>query len=233
MTEFDPVVKLRPSIEQHEEFAGVKYHVEGPLVPVLTLELQGHAVYFEHHVLLWKEPSVLVGIRPMKGAFKRIMAGMPVFLTEVKGNGRVAFSRDGVGEVFAIKLAAGESIDVREHQFLAATEHVSFTFQRVRGAANIFLGGSGFFIDTFRAEQPGILWLHGYGNVFEVTLPHGKSIDVEPGGWVYKEPTVRMETQSMGLKTGMFGGGSLFWNRFTGPGRIGLQSMYVHMPTSE
>jgi len=23
------------------------------------------------------------------------------------------------------------------------------------------------------------------------------------------------------------------WNRFTGPGRIGLQSMYLHMPTEE
>ena len=23
------------------------------------------------------------------------------------------------------------------------------------------------------------------------------------------------------------------WNRFTGPGRVGLQSMYLHMPTTE
>jgi uncharacterized protein (AIM24 family) len=31
----------------------------------------------------------------------------------------------------------------------------------------------------------------------------------------------------MGLKTGMFGGGGkLTWNRFTGPGRVGIQTMF-------
>jgi len=25
----------------------------------------------------------------------------------------------------------------------------------------------------------------------------------------------------------------MIWNRFTGPGRVGIQSMYLHMPTSE
>jgi uncharacterized protein (AIM24 family) len=45
---------------------------------------------------------------------------------------------------------------------------------------------------------------------------------------------VKMETMSVGLRTGIFGGsGNLFWNRFTGPGRLGIQSMYVHMPTAE
>jgi uncharacterized protein (AIM24 family) len=32
----------------------------------------------------------------------------------------------------------------------------------------------------------------------------------------------------------MFGGsGQLIWNRFTGPGKVGIQSMYLHMPTAE
>ena len=70
-------------------------------------------------------------------------------------------------------------MDCREHQFLAASAGVEFSFQRVRGAANLFLGGTGFFIDTFRATQgPGILWLHGYGNMFEVKLGAGESLDV-------------------------------------------------------
>jgi uncharacterized protein (AIM24 family) len=38
-----------------------------------------------------------------------------------------------------------------------------------------------------------------------------------------------------GLQTGIFGGGggSLVFNRFTGPGRVGIQSMYFHLPTAE
>jgi uncharacterized protein (AIM24 family) len=226
--------RLRPAVTTTEDFAGLRYRIEGPLVPVLAVELGDQPIYFEHHVLLWKDPSVEVIIKPLKGAFKRMIAGMPVFMTETHGRGRIAVSRDGAGELFGIHLAAGESVDCREHQFLAATSSIDFTFQRVKGAANTLLGGTGFFIDTFRAHAPGILWLHGYGNVFELQLAAGEVIDVEPGGWIYKDTTVRMETQSAGLRIGLFGGGGgLFWNRFTGPGRLGIQSMYVHMPTAE
>jgi len=43
-----------------------------------------------------------------------------------------------------------------------------------------------------------------------------------------------METQFQKLSTGLFAGaGQLVWNRFTGPGRIGLQSMYIHFGASE
>ena len=34
------------------------------------------------------------------------------------------------------------------------------------------------------------------------------------------------------LSTGFFASaGQIFWNRFTGPGRIALQPMCVHLPT--
>jgi len=171
----------------------------------------------------------------MQGAFKRILAGMPIFMTETQGHGRIAFSRDGVGHVFAIHLKAGEELDVREHQFLAATASVDYTFSRVKGIGNILFGGTGFFIDTFSSRShEGILWLHGYGNVFEVTLKPGEQIDIEPGGWIYKDRTVQMEAKFQKLTAGLFAGtGRMVWNRFTGPGRIGLQSMYLHMPTEE
>ena len=212
--------------------AGVTYHIEGELVPVLHLELTHTSVFFEHHILLWKSPGVDVGIKPLKGAFKRVMAGMPVFLTRTTGVGHIAFSRDGPGHIFAVTLKEGQAVDVREHQFLAATDNVEYTFQRVKGAANMLFGGTGFFIDKFKAAEDGILWLHGYGNVFEVTLKVGEMIDVEPGGWVYKDPAVQMETQTQRLTTGLLGSsGMLFWNRFHGPGRLAIQSMYVHMPT--
>jgi uncharacterized protein (AIM24 family) len=41
-----------------------------------------------------------------------------------------------------------------------------------------------------------------------------------------------MQQQAYGLKTGIFGGaGNLIFNRFTGPGRVGIQSAYVYLPT--
>jgi uncharacterized protein (AIM24 family) len=211
-------------------YAGVNYHLDGELVPVLTVDVPpGNSVFFEHHILLWKNPALNITTRPMKGALKRMIAGMQIFITEANGPGQIAFSRDGVGHIAAIHLAAGGEIDVREHQFLAATGNVDYSFERVKGVANMLFGGTGFFIDKFRlARGEGILWLHGYGNIFEKELAAGESIDVEPGGWLYKDPHVRMETVMQRLSTGLLAGTNIVMNRFTGPGRIALQSMYVH-----
>jgi uncharacterized protein (AIM24 family) len=219
----------------NETFGGVTYHIEGELVPVLHLELSSMPIYFEHHILLWKDPRVEIEIKTMRGALKRMLAGMPIFMTSARGPGRIAFSRDGAGQVFALHLRPGESVDVREHQFLAATDSVEFTFNRVRGMANMLLGGTGLFIDTFTASNAeGILWLHGYGNVFEVELKPGEQIDIEPGGWIYKSPSVSMDTNLQRLSTGLFASaGQIAWNRFTGPGKIALQSMYVHLASGE
>lgn len=221
---------LKPTSAQSESFAGVTYHLDGELVPVLTVDLTSTPVFFEHHILLWKDTQTQIGIKSLAGAFKRMMAGMPIFMTEAKGPGRIAFSRDGAGHVFAMHLSRGQSLDVREHQFLAATGQLDYTFNRVKGFANMMFSGSGFFIDTFSATQgDGIVWLHGFGNVFELQLGPGQQIDIEPGGWIYKDPSVTMETQIQKLSTGFFASaGQLVWNRFTGPGRVGLQSMYIH-----
>jgi uncharacterized protein (AIM24 family) len=163
------------------------------------------------------------------------MAGMPILMTEASGPGQIAFSRDDAGHVFAIHLNRGEGIEMREHQFLAATGSVEYTFTRVKGISNMLMGGTGFFIDHFIAQQSeGIVWVHGYGNVFDVTLGAGEQIDVEPGGWVYKDRLVQMETQFQRFSTGLFASaGQIVCNRFTGPGRVGIQSMYIHMPTAE
>ncbi|MFL6228864.1 MAG: AIM24 family protein [Pyrinomonadaceae bacterium] len=225
--------QLLPTSARDEQFAGVTYHLDGELVPVLTVELAPEdSIYFEHHILLWKHPSITIDLKPMKGALKRMMAGMQVFVTQASGPGQIAFSRDGAGHIFALHLRHGEEVHVREHQFLAATSSVEYTFERVKGAANMLFGGTGFFIDKFHgAGGDGILWLHGYGNVFERILAPGEQIDVEPGGWLYKDAGVRMETNMQRITAGLFAGVNLITNRFTGPGRVAIQSMYLHMPT--
>ncbi|MGB9456505.1 MAG: hypothetical protein WCB12_10700 [Bryobacteraceae bacterium] len=66
------------------------------------------------------------------------------------------------------------------------------------------------------------------------TLGAGEQIDVEPGGWVYKDRSAQMETQFQKFSTGSFASApQIVCNRFTGPGRVGIQSMYIHMPAGE
>ncbi|HVM82612.1 MAG TPA: AIM24 family protein [Candidatus Binatia bacterium] len=226
--------RLLPTTAEGETFGGVTYHIDGELVPALTIDVSKTPVYFEHHILLWKHSQVAIGLRPMKGALKRMMAGMQIFVTEASGPGMIAFSRDGAGHIAPIHLKAGSELLVREHQFLAATGNVDYSFERVRGVANMLFGGSGFFIDRFAARQgDGVLWLHGYGNVFEKELAPGETIDVEPGGWLYMDPKVKMEVVVDRLSSGFFGGMNFIVNRFTGPGKLGIQSMYLHMPSED
>lgn len=219
---------------QNETYAGVTYHLQGELVPVLVVEMNGNqSIFFEHHILLWKNPSITIDIKAMKGALKRMIAGMQIFVTQASGAGAIGFSRDGAGHIIPLHLRQGDEIHVREHQFLAATNNIDYTFEMVKGIGTMLFGGTGFFIDKFQCVQSdGILWLHGYGNVFEIVLGDNEQIDVEPGGWLYKDKTVRMETKLQSISTGLFASMNLVMNRFTGPGRIGIQSMYVQMPTA-
>lgn len=209
--------------------------IEGELVPVVDVELGGReTVYFEHHILLWKQPQVQIGVRSVKGAVKRMFAGLQIFVTEARGRGNIAFSREAPGQIVSLYLQAGQEVHVREHQFLLASGAVDYGFFRVKGIANILLGGSGFFMDTFRGTtSDGILLLHGYGNVFTKTLAPGESVDVEPGAFLWKDATVQMDTTLTNLSTGLFGGASFTLNRFTGPGRLGMQSMTYHPPAPD
>jgi uncharacterized protein (AIM24 family) len=227
--------RLLPTTVDRGEAPGVVYRVEGELVPVLHVTLDGsRTIYFEHHILLWKDPGCDIQMHPLAGGFKRVVSGMPIFMTEAHGPGSIAFSRDGAGQIISLHLQPGEGVLVREHQFLAATDNLDFTYNRVKGGS-MFFGASGFFVDHYenKGHDEAVLWLHGFGNLFEKVLEPGEVIDIEPGGWVYRDQSVAMEVKVMGLKSGIFSGsGSLVFNRMTGPGRVAIQSMYIHWPTA-
>ena len=219
--------RLLPTSLSQESFADYTYHLDGELVPVLTVELKPEqGVFFEHHIMLWKHTNVAIGMHRLRGAFKRVFAGMQILMTEAVGPGHIAFSRDGCGHIFPIHLEHGQELDVREHQFLAATNNIEYTFQRLKGISNVLIGTNQFFMDKFIADKgPAIVWLHGYGNVFEKMLEPGEQIDVEPGAWLYKDPSVKMDTNLQRLSTGLLASAAFTCNRFTGPGRVGIQSM--------
>ena len=203
--------------------------IGGAIVPHLTLELgAGETVFFEHHTFLWKTTGLEIRLRPLVGAFKRLISGMDILVTEAVGPGTIAFSRDVPGEIRAFALAPGQELQVREHAFLAATGGIDYSWERSGGLATMMLGGVGLVIDRFFAgPSGGTVWLHGGGNLLEMPLAAGQQIDVEPGGWLYKDPGVTMETKFQGLRQGLLAGSDLACNRLTGPGRVGIQSMYA------
>lgn len=220
--------RAAPRLRDHTSFHALSStcEVEGEIVPVAEFNLgSGDGLFFEHHCLLWKEPAVALGAHRLGGGIKRMLGGMPYMITTATGPGRLAFSRDSAGELVVLPLEAAQEIDVREHAFLVATAGVHYDFVRIEGVSNVVHGG-GLFMDRFVASAgPGLLLLHGSGNVFERTLAEGESLFVEPGAFLYKERSVSMQVDRQAVRTSI-AGHRLFLARMTGPGRLGIQSMY-------
>jgi uncharacterized protein (AIM24 family) len=220
--------RLRDMVEFR--FSSSVCQVEGELVPVAEVNLHPQdGLYFEHHVLLWKDETVPLSSMKTSGGMKRSFGGMPHIVTVASGPGRIAFSKDSPGELVVLPLHPGMELDVREHAFLVASHSVQYSFVRIKGLANVLHGGSGMYMDRFvTAGEPGILMLHGNGNVMERQLRQGEKILIEPGGFLYKDSSVQLHTQQISLKTGMLGHHNMYLAEMTGPGRVGIQSMYVH-----
>jgi uncharacterized protein (AIM24 family) len=254
------------------------------VVPVAEFELDpSDSVFFEHHVMLWKDHTVPMSVMSTPGGARRLLGDLPFVLSVAKGPGRLAFSRDAGGALVVLPIEPGAQLEVRGHALLAASGTLSYSFTKVPGLRTMLMAGTGMYFDNFTATTtPGVLVLHGYGNVFERYLGEGESIQLEPGGFLYKDAGVAMEVvkvdiggqgggvgQSLqaaksvagkgfrGLKAMrelmsdgvagaagqlMSGGGAalagvfqsntqMVLMRLTGPGRIGMQSMYQHKTT--
>jgi uncharacterized protein (AIM24 family) len=104
--------------------------VSGRTAPVADWNLAGDdGIYFPHHVLLWQDGSVDLAPLPLKRAWKRMKAGLPLVMLAARGPGHIAFSHDAPGEVIALPLQPGAAIDVCEHRLLVATETVGYDWQ--------------------------------------------------------------------------------------------------------
>jgi uncharacterized protein (AIM24 family) len=216
--------------------------IEGLYVPVADMNLAaGDSVYFAHHVLLWKDPQVNITNMSLKGAWKRMFAGLPLIMTQAEGPGHIAFSKDDPGELIPVALQPGQSIDVREHMLLAATTSVTYDwfqtgiwFSTKNGDDTETHYPVGCFMDRFAAPQtPGLLLLHAGGNIFVRDLAPRQTILVKPTALVFKDPTVGMqlhfEHPSAQFTSWGSWGNRYLWLRLTGPGRVAIQSVFERM----
>ncbi|HEX9371763.1 MAG TPA: AIM24 family protein [Roseiflexaceae bacterium] len=223
--------RIRDMAEIH--FGSSTCQVEGEIVPVAEINLApDDAVFFEHHVLLWKDDHTPMGVMPLQGGMKRVLAGMPFIISIAQGPGRVAFSRDQTGELVVLPLHPGMELDVREHAFLLASHQINYSYVRIKGLRNILFGGQGMFMDRFvTTNAPGLLLLHAGGNAFIRRLAPGESILIKPTALLFKDPTVQMQlhfeipgdvTRSWWTTWNY----RQLWLRLFGPGRVAVQSSY-------
>src|SRR6202451_1721453 len=68
--------RIRDMTEIH--FSSSTCQVEGEIVPVAEINLgAGDSIFFEHHVMLWKEEIVPLSLMSLSGGLKRVLGGMP------------------------------------------------------------------------------------------------------------------------------------------------------------
>jgi uncharacterized protein (AIM24 family) len=178
--------------------------IAGKYVPVAEVKLDaGDGVYFPHSSLLWQEPSVTVAAMSLAKPWTRTRAGMPLVMLQATGPGRIAFSHDTAGELLAVPLQAGASVDVREHCMVAATGAVGYdwletgvwfttsggggakeavTGSLLRMGLDMALGGDGGDVDTDRGDETE--WHYPLGQYIDrFTAPSGPgAVLVQVGG---------------------------------------------------
>jgi uncharacterized protein (AIM24 family) len=221
------------------QFGNSFCQIEGTYVPVADMKLAAEdSIYFTHHVLLWKDPQVNVTAMSLKGGWKRLMAGMPLIMTQAQGPGHIAFSKDNPGELVALPLQPGQAVDVREHLFLVATGNVEYDwfqtniwFTTKNGDETETQYPIGMFMDRFSSPRaPGLLLLHAGGNVFVRELGPNQTILVKPTALIFKDPTVQMhlhfEHPNVGFSSWGSWGNRYLWLRMIGPGQIAIQSVF-------
>ncbi|MEO5952185.1 MAG: AIM24 family protein [Chloroflexia bacterium] len=224
------------------QFGKSHLQIEGKYVPVADFNLtQGERVYFTHHVLLWKDVSVTVQQMSLKGGWKRLFAGLPLFMTEGIGPGHIAFSHDAPGEVIALPLQAGQAIDTREHVFMVATSQVTYDwfssgiwYTTQNGSESETHYPLGMFMDRFYApNEPGLVLVQAKGNVFTRVLAPGETVLVKPTALLFKDPEVQMhlhfEEPGGSWQSWRTWGNRYIWLKMYGPGRVAIESAFAHM----
>lgn len=176
--------------------------LDAGVVPVAEVTLAGEdTVFFEHYAMLWKDETVPMSVMSTPAGARRLVSGMPFVLSVAHAPGKVAFSRDATGELVVIPVEAPAEVDVREHALVLATGTLSFSYEKIGGFRVMLAADAGMYLDRFVAQSaPGLLVLHGYGNVFQRTLGEGETILIEPGAFFYKDSKVTMEVVSINFK---------------------------------
>jgi uncharacterized protein (AIM24 family) len=214
--------------------------ISGLYVPMAEMNLHPEDwVYFSHHSLLHTEPGVQMENMKMRGAWNRVLSGMPLIMMMARGPGHIAFSANHPGETLAIPLQHNQAIDVVEHRFLVATGNVTYHYENSGIWFNTRSGDEtethyplGRTMDRFMAQSgPGLLLLHGPGNTFIRDLGHGERILVQPSGLIWKDPSVRMYLH-FEYPRGQYWFSSARWQAksvwltLQGPGRVAVQSVF-------
>ena len=240
-----PPVLLPITVEEGPA-RGLAYRIEGELVPVLPVVLDGNrSAFFEHHIVLWKDPNLLTGMHP-DGRCVQAGGGRDAELHDrdaIPARDRVPSRRSGA---HGVARPADRPFDLRARAPVAGGDRSIEPRRRPGHRRHVHLcaGNREHAVRRHRAHHrplpgrrrggPGLAPQPRQRRREGARAGESVEVEVEGGAWVHRDGTVSMQPAIYGPTTGVFcGSGQLVFNRFTGPGGVGIQSAYVHLPTED
>lgn len=209
----------------------MQYTIHGTIMESLDIHLkQGESVYSESGGMAWMRGAFEMDTNTRGGlgaGLGRMLAGESLFLTNYtckSPDGVITFTPEFPGKVIALDLSAGESLICQKDAFMCAEQSVSMEMHfRKKLGAGLF-GGEGFILQ--KITGPGTAFIEIPGEVREVELGAGETLQVDPGHIAMFEPTVKYDiTTVKGIKNVLFSGEGLFLATLTGAGKVWLQSL--------
>ena len=211
----------------------MQHRITGTTMPVLEFQLDPNdSIISEAGQLSWMTSSIqmtthtqFAGGGGIFGAFKRVVGGGSLFMTEyrsVGGPGEIAFATKLPGHIVPVEVSAGSEFMIHRHGFLCATPQIQLGvgFQQSLGAG--IFGGDGFLLQ--RVSGQGMAWLELSGELVMRDLKPGETLRVHPGHVGAFQANVSFQITTVpGIKNIFFGGDGLFLASLTGPGGSGCR----------
>jgi len=186
----------------------------------------GGEVHVEAGAMAAYSDGVDIETKARGGVFaglKRSMLGGETFFINTfrsSGGGTVSVAADLPGDMTMITMDAAHALLVQSGSWIASDPGVDVDTKW--GGSKTFFSGKGLFL--LRCTGPGDVLVAAYGGILPMTLASGQSYTLDTGHVVAFDESVQFSVHKAGnWKTTVLGGEGLV-TRFTGPGRLWLQT---------
>ncbi len=204
----------------------------GEAFPFLKVSLgHGESIKAESNAMVTMSGGVSIDGKFEGGLMKSVarkLAGESAFLqtiTSQEAQGTVHLGTFLPGTIKMIDMQ-GETLQVQQGSFLAAEQGIDVS-AKVQSLTKMVFGGEGIF--SVRLSGVGKTFLSSYGGIEEFILKDGEELIVDNGHLVAWDDHLNYEIQK-GSSKGWFSSfvsGEMLVLRFTGPGRVWVQSRNV------
>jgi uncharacterized protein (TIGR00266 family) len=199
------------------------YRIEArPDFALLTVSLPaGKTLKVEASAMASMDSNLRMKTR-MKGGLSRLFTGESLFINEFTaegGAGEISIAPGSPGDIEHINLR-NETVYLQNSAYLASSPQIELE-TKWQGVKKGFFSGESFFL--IKASGTGDLWFNTYGAMIE--LPEGNSsVTVDTGHIVAFTEGLTYEVGRLGGYKSLFLSGEGFVCRFSGKGRIWIQT---------